>query len=390
MSAIGGDEAAEAGSLAMPLMTVSLGFLLIAAGLRFTRQDLRAHVYVMALAVAVSSLAAAQGVSDLTTLSLVYVAAWLLAGVLEDSPIIAAPAAVFAFIAVPVGRAHVDAPMELVPVAYTAIGAGAYAAAMALRSLRAGVLPSAEAWSLALRAAGGVFAVSAPAIGFVMLSEQEGIARETSALYQWSTVGVAVCGLIALVEASVGGRRWVVVPATAVLTVALLLQIGRAQPENVQAYTAVIGAYLVMLGVVGLGRLKLMPELTPYASYIEGLGAATIMLPSFVQSIDGAWHYQWILLVEATLFLAASVALRRRGLLGASILFLVLVAGRAMFDAVNALPNWIVVALCGAGLLAGGVAILAGRERWDRWQQTIIGWWDEMGTEPSEQALNGQ
>jgi hypothetical protein len=285
----------------------------------------------------------------------------------------------FAFIAVPAWRAHLDAPLEMLPITYTAMGIAAYAAALVLRDR--------VEWALGLRAAGAAFAIAAPSIGFLVLSDQALAEPETSALYQWSTVAVAIAGLMALVEAMASGRRWIVVPASAVLTLALLLQIASLKPENTQAYTAVVGAYLVLLGVVGLGRLKLIPDANVYASYVEAAGAATIMLPSFVQSFEGSWHYQWILLVEATLFLAAAVALRRRGLLGASMLFLVLVAGHALFDAVNALPNWIVVALCGAGLLAGGFAILAGRDRWDRWQQVIAGWWDDMG---ADHALNGR
>ena len=170
-----------------------------------------------------------------------------------------------------------------------------------------------------------------------------------------------------------------IVPASAVLAVALLLQVTTLQPENVQAYTLIIGSYLVLLAVVGLSRARLLPEWVPYAVYIEALGAATIMLPSFAQSFGGDWRYQWILAVEATLFLAAAVALRRRGLLAAALLFLVLAGGRVLFDAVNALPNWIVVAVCGVGLLAAGMAILLGRDRWDEWQRTIVGWWDEAG-----------
>jgi hypothetical protein len=46
--------------------------------------------------------------------------------------------------------------------------------------------------------------------------------------------------------------------------------------------------------------------------------------------------------LEAAAFLTAGIALRRRGLLGASLFALVLVAGRVLFDTINAVPNWIV------------------------------------------------
>jgi hypothetical protein len=185
--------------------------------------------------------------------------------------------------------------------------------------------------------------------------------------------------VLALIESLLAGRRWIIVPASAVMTIALLLQIVRFDPENPQVYTAVIGAYLVLLGLVGLGRMRLIPELAEYGVYIEALGAATVMLPTFVQSFDAGWRYQWILLIEATLFLAGGITLRRRGILSAGVLFMVLVAGRTLLDAINAMPNELVVAVCGIALLGIGMGILLWREQWDRWQRTVVSWWDAAG-----------
>jgi hypothetical protein len=112
---------------------------------------------------------------------------------------------------------------------------------------------------------------------------------------------------------------------------------------------------------------------------VEGLGAAIIMFPSFLQSLDAGCRYQWILLLEASLFFVAGVSLRRRGLLVVSLVAMVLVAGRTLFDAVNALPNWVVVMVAGIGLLGIGMGILLGRDRWTQWQETIVGWWDDTG-----------
>jgi hypothetical protein len=78
------------------------------------------------------------------------------------------------------------------------------------------------------------------------------------------------------------------------------------------------------------------------------------------------------------------VALRRRGLLATSLVALVLVAGRALFDAVNALPNWIVVLLVGMALLGIGMAILVGRDRWGQLEARLLSWWEDMGdTQPA-------
>ena len=99
------------------------------------------------------------------------------------------------------------------------------------------------------------------------------------------------------------------------------------------------------------------------------------MFPSLLQSLEGVWRYELILLVEAAGFFAAGVGLRRRGLLGTSIAALVLVGGRVLFDALNAVPNWIVALIIGMILLAIGLAILLGREQWTRWEERVASWW---------------
>jgi hypothetical protein len=128
-----------------------------------------------------------------------------------------------------------------------------------------------------------------------------------------------------------------------------------------------------------LWRFKLIPELAEVAPFVEALGAAMIMLPSFVQSLDAGYRYQWILLAEALGFLTLSIVLRRRGMLAAALSAMVLVAGRMLVDAVNALPSWVIVAIAGSALLGIGMGILLGRDRWSAWQEALMGWWDETG-----------
>jgi hypothetical protein len=236
-----------------------------------------------------------------------------------------------------------------------------------------------------------MYAVAAPFVGFGLLLSQLDEANRIgstvfyeTALYQASTASLVVVGAMAVGCALVSGRRWIIVPASMVLLLALLLQIGRFNPENAQAYTAVIGLYLVGLGLLGLWKFRLIPELADAAVFVEAAGAVVVMLPSFVQSIDAGWRYQWILLAEAALFFAGSVILRRRGMLAVSLLAMALVAGRALFDAVNAMPNWVVVMVAGVALLAVGMGILMGRDRWSRWQEALMGWWADAGVEPAE------
>jgi hypothetical protein len=383
--AVAGDERAEGGSLAFPMLTVAIGMIAAGFATKFWRPELRYHFYAMSLVAAIAAIATSDDAGTLAAVLTVSIVAYAIVAAVENVPALALPSVVFGFIAVPVWRAYFDSSEAVLPIAYSLIAVGTYGAALVARDM----LPR---WSLALRATGATFALVAPAAGFGVLAAGtdnalfDGEPFEQTALYQFSTAAVAAVGVLALVESLIARRRWIIVPASAVLAVALLLQIGSIRPENIQAYTAVIGAYLVLLGVVGISRMRLVPRLNEYAVYIEALGAATIMLPSFAQSLDGGWRYQWILLVESTVFLAGAIAMRRRGILATSALFMVLVSGRLLFDALNAMPNWIVVALCGIGLLAIGVGILLGRERWDRWQRTLVALWEETADDDAALA----
>ena len=117
--------------------------------------------------------------------------------------------------------------------------------------------------------------------------------------------------------------------------------------------------------------------LSEFAPWVEALGAVIVMGPSFLQSFPSTWQYEMVVVIEAAAFFAAGVILRRRGLIAAATLFLVAVATRSMFDAVNAMPNWVVVMLAGIALLGIGVAILLGRDRWNAWQDRLLAWWDD-------------
>ncbi|HET8944974.1 MAG TPA: hypothetical protein VFO59_09355, partial [Dehalococcoidia bacterium] len=371
-----GGEGESSGSLALPIMGLSLGFLIAGALFRWVRAELRIHVYIVALLTGILALSISKDVLTLASILSVFVFAYAAIAAWENSPLLAAPAAVFGFAAVIAWRQELDWPMYSVPLAYSAIAMALYAAGFAVR-------PALRSWGDALRAAGAAFAVVSPGVGFGILASEtdagfyKGQEFETSALYEWSTLATGLTGLLAIAESSIARRGWVVVAGSAVMLVAVLLQIGRFQPENIQAYTAVIGAYLVLLGLIGLSRYRLIPGLDETAVYIEALGAVIVMFPSFIQSIEGGWRYEVILLIEAAGFFTAGVVLQRRGLLGTSLGGLVLVGGRVLFDALNALPNWIVALIIGMALLATGLGIMIGRDRWTAWEERIASWWKE-------------
>jgi hypothetical protein len=262
----------------------------------------------------------------------------------------------------------------VLPIGFAAVALGSALVALALRSR--------ARWSTAAGICSAAYAVAAPATGFLILATQthdgyiQGTPFYETALYEWSTLSLAFAALLALGAAAALRRAWIIVPASAVMLLAVLLQIGRFNPENPQAYTLVIGVYLLALGLLGLWKFRLIEEFADAAPIVEAIGAAFIMGPSMLQSLEpGGGRYEWIVLAEAVGFFASSIALRRRGMLAAAIVAMVLVAARVLFDAVNALPNWVVVMVAGMALLGVGMSIVLGRERWTRWQDALVGWW---------------
>lgn len=374
----GSEDASDGSTMIISLLVASLAFAGVGVACKYVRSEFRLHLYIMSLAVALVSLATGPSASSLTIALVVYVITFAALSILEDQPLIAAPSIAFGFALVPAWREQANAAWWVIPAAYSALATVLALAAYAVRAKKS--------WPTGAALASGAFGTIAPIAGFWLLFTQmdpetglvDGLEATASALYQASTVSVAVLGALIVAMAFARGMRWAIVPGSAVLLVALILQLARFDPHP-QAFTAVIGTYILLLGLLGMWKFKLIPELQDSAPWLEALGAAVIMLPSFVQSIGGSYHYQWIMLVEAVGFFALGIVLKRRGILAAAISAMVLMAGRAVVDAVNALPNWIIVAIAGSTLLAIGMAILIGRDRWSEWQERLLGWWDEAG-----------
>lgn len=382
-------EEPTASELVFPMLGLSFAVLAVGAAVRRWRADFTPHLYVMALMLDLVAISAASEPRDLALVLTLSVAASLAVAVWERAPLLALPAVAFGFGAVAAWQRSQDWPLYAIPMAYSAIAVAAYGAGFALRHAD-------RRWSDALRAGGGLYALVAPAAGFVMLANGttdglfQGGAFETSTMYQWSTLAVGLVGALALVESTLARRGWAVVDGSAVLLVALLLEFGHLQIHEVQAYTAVIGVYVLLLGALGLWRFRLIPELSETAPYVEALGAAIVLVPALIRSLNGGWPELTIVLAEAVTFFTLGIALKRRGLVVTATTAFVLIAARVLFDAVQALPNWIIVLIAGMGLLAVGFGILLGRERWSRWQDAVLAWWEELNAaEPGGGAPRG-
>lgn len=360
------NDSLDLSAIAVPMFTVAIALWAGGVAVRKLRPDFRLHFYLMALIASVVSLTSADGAQTLAVLLSSYVLMSIVVAVVDDEPLLGAPAALFGIAMIGAWQVQLDLALWSMPAALSVAGV----------AICAGALTVSRRWPSALTAVGGAYAALAPAAGLAILAYHgSGGTRfyETS-LFECSTLTLAVFGAL-VTAASARGRRWLILPGSAIVVFAVLLQIGRFNPENAQAYTVVVGAYLVLVATFGLTKLRLAPSLAAIAPFIEGAGAAIIMLPSLLQSLDAGWRYEWIVLIEALAFLVSGIALRRRGLLSVAVTALVLVAGRLLFDAVNALPNWVVVAAAGAALLGIGMAILVGRDRWSVWQEAVVKWW---------------
>ena len=170
------------------------------------------------------------------------------------------------------------------------------------------------------------------------------------------------------------------------MMVALLLEIGHFRPENIQAYTAPLGAY-VLAGAFVLDRVRTLPaDLKALLAPVDVLGALLIMGPTLVQSFDDdAWGYGLLLLGEGLAFVGLALVQRRIWLLSTSVSFVVFNGVHYVFLAGGPpLPNWAILAIAGVAVMAAGTAILFGRERWTEWQRALRIWWDRE--EPASEA----
>ncbi len=164
--------------------------------------------------------------------------------------------------------------------------------------------------------------------------------------------------------------------ASAILLAGILLEIAHLRPDNVQAYTAPLGLYVLALGL-GAARVRDLPrDLGQLGQPAQAVGALVLMGPSLEQAWgDDGGVLAVLLLVEAIALLALALVQRGLWLLATSTGFIVLDGLRYLFDAARALPNWMTVAIAGLVLIGAGVTILLTREQWTRWQDEVRSWW---------------
>ena len=164
-----GSENAEGGSMAASFAFAAIAFALAGAAAKQWRPEFSIHLYVMALAVALVSLATGGDAGTMTVILGVYVVTFAAIAAYENQPLLAAPSVLFGFAAVATWREYAGADWALVPTAYCAIGAIAGAAAVALTD--------SKRWAQSIAATAALFLAAAPVVGIGLLMSQTEASR---------------------------------------------------------------------------------------------------------------------------------------------------------------------------------------------------------------------
>ncbi|MCH7719301.1 MAG: hypothetical protein IIB21_07505, partial [Chloroflexi bacterium] len=380
-------ETAEAADLGLAFFGLSMGIAAVAATMRWWWPDVRLHAYAITAGMSLFVLLSSVELEGQVALLLaVYTGVALALALWERQPLALALPAAYGFFALLAAWRYYEPNDAYLPLAFSAVGYGLFAAYALLRSREdaEGVSPErAEGWGWATLSLAFGWAAVAPVVGWVrlsMLADAEGFVGmerfEETALYQTAAASVLLLGLLAIATSWRMRRLDVAAGASALLMVALLLEIGHFRPENVQAYTAPLGVYL-LAGAFLASRVRALPdELRSLIGPLQTVGAVVLMGPSLVQSWEAdGWPYALLVLGEGLLLLSLALVGRWLWLLSTSTSFVVLAALRYLFDAAQVVPNWVTLTLAGLLLLAAGMAILIGREEWTRRQRMAQAWW---------------
>jgi hypothetical protein len=378
--------------------TIAVAVALVAMAAATTRwwwHDLKLPVYGVALAMSiVMVLSSAESAGMMAALLLGYGTLAFALTLWENEPLGLAVPGGFGLFALLAGWWFYEPNDAYLPLAVSGIGIGLFLVALSIepaaKRLRLAV-PD-RRWSNVVEALAFFFAVAAPVVGWAwlaMLTEHGFVGSvhfEVTALYQTAAAAVALLAGLLFAKAFFSRRIAFAALGSAVAMIAALLQVGHYSPDNLQAYTAPLGVYVLAMALLSL-RVRVLPnDVRALIPAVELLGAALIMGPSFAQSLDeDAWYYGAILLAEGIALVILALVQRRIWLMGAATTFVVMDAAHYLFFAGGpVLPNWAILAIAGTAVMAAGTAILLGRESWTACQEKLQSWWYRSPTGSSD------
>jgi hypothetical protein len=362
---------------ALVLVEIALG-----AFARRTWLSLRAPAYAAAISTTlICAVVLDIGDGQLALMLALFAAAAVAVSLWERQPAGLAVGATYAFAAVFPARAHFDVDYAIVPLALAAAGTVVFGLSLAFTRR--------EGWGQALVVLSFTYAALAPLVGgalMVDLADPEGYIGRAhfldTRLYQATVVALATLGVLVFEKSVIEKSQLLALLASAVLMGALMLEVAHFRPDNVQAYTAPVGLYLLAIVLFASRYGRLPEELSPWLERLYGLGPAIVMAPSFLQSLDeGAWRYGLVLLLESLAFLGLAVFQRRTWLLSIAVSFVVANGLHYLFFE-KTLPTWATLSAAGVLLMAAGTAVLSGKERWPAIQDALLAWWQRGGGRP--------
>jgi hypothetical protein len=363
-----------------------VGIALAAAVTGWVWPLIRPHAYVVALGLSLSVLLTATGQEGQVALLLALYCGLSLAFVFwEREPFALVLPAAYGFFGLLATWRYYGTPDAYLPLALSGVGCVLFVAYAALK----GSFPR---WSLVARALAFTYAVAAPIVGWVRLddlAQPSGFVGaqhfEKTLLYETAAASVAVLAFLLVGLSWFERRVEIAAGATVLMMVALLLEVGHFRPDNIQAYTAPLGVYVLVAAPLALRFRALSDDVREAIGIGELLGALLIMAPTFLQSFDhDAWLYGIILLIEGLALVGLAVLRRRLWLLCSSTGFVVVDGLHYLFFSGGPTPpNWLLLAIAGTLVMAAGTAILFGRDQWTIWQSNLEAWWNRRAAEAS-------
>ena len=292
----------------------------------------------------------------------------------------------FLFLAIWAGWRWQELDMAYLPLAFAGVATIEWSALIALRRYtrepsEPNVVIGYISWAPWLLSA---------AVSGILLSREQANLQPGAALVNTEEWGLAatVLGLLAAAITAEGirlKRRWIWIMGSAGLLGSLLMAIATLEPENIQAYTAPAGAYLIIIALTFRRSAPFFGEHIHMHEAAMVLGALFLVLPPAEQSFEpGGGKFGLELIGIGLGLLAVGLLLHGRWLVASAILTLTATSVRMVTGGLFTTPYWLLLGIGGTALIGFGLLVLLERERWDRFRHAVVRWWTVVEETPVE------
>ncbi len=223
--------------------------------------------------------------------------------------------------------------------------------------------------------------LAAAAVAGIVLGQKQSELDASSSIVtttEWA-LAAAVLAMGSAAVAAEGLRLWrrlVWSAASIGLLGAVLMGVASFEPENVQAYTIPVGAFLVLIGLTFGRSPEVFSRHLLFHELLMILGALVLVLPPAEQSFDpGGGKFGLELIGIGLSMLLIGLVMHARWLVSAGVSTLTLTSLRMVTGGLFSTPYWLLLGLAGTALLGIGFLVLLERERWDRLRRRVMAWW---------------